>query len=277
MSRSNGRLRTALAPPLWLALVLLLSGAVPAAPAAGQPLALESPNRYCYRWSFLNNTGTDADDLHLRLVGPMGTADASSIPFGAPAAGSGYDPSTNTTTLDFGGATAFNGEVAEIGLCTTEPQLRLAAAGRVPPFVWTSGGSALEPAPLFLGLAWSWQAGNGVRLLVSNGSQQTLTLWSITVVNPSEPLLLEDLTGETIATLPALAVLPEEPVSLAAGASYEVTLTLDTSATKAGPTGNRPLAVSVVASPDEDLGNQVVLNSEALTPLRFFLPLLLKR
>lgn len=280
MSRSRMRLRTALAPPVLLAVLLVMAGAAPAAPAASQPMALAPPYRYCYRWNFLNNTGQDADDLHVRLLGPVGVGDAFSIPFGAPAAGSGYESSTNTTVLNFSGSTAINGQAAEVGLCTAVSSLRLAAVGRLSPFRWTLGGTALTPDPLFLGLSWTWKAEHGLQLLITNDSQQSLIVWSVTVVDPGAPLLLDDLTSEAIDTLPAVAVLPEEPVTLAPGAQYVADLTLlplVAGAAKVDATGNEPLAVAIVASAEDDLGNLVELNSEALTPQLFFLPLLLKQ
>ena len=57
------------------------------------PGVILQPNRYCYNWDFLNNTGDDANGLRIRLAGIQTVTDiytGTLNTFGEPDSGSGY-------------------------------------------------------------------------------------------------------------------------------------------------------------------------------------------
>jgi len=265
--------RTALILSLVLAAVLPASAlTVSAARQAESEAAL--PAQFCHTWDFANYTGEDADDLHIWLHGVRYVSEVyagEGNPFGPPAGTSGYDAELNAYRLDFAGGPALAGDTVRLGACTATPALQLGATSKTPPFYWSLQEAVLEPSPLFAGLSWGWGAG-GLRLTVTNPGTSGLVLWSLDLLTAEAALPLEDLTGDSLATLPALAAAVDEPVVIPAGGSQSFDIA---TAALAGAGG--ALLVELAVSAEDDLDNVAHLYSQAAAPAGVvYLPLMLK-
>ncbi len=260
-------------------LVALLLGAA-GVRAAGAPDAnalAAGPPAYCYSWEFLNNTGQDADGLHIRLQGVQAVTAAyegPGNPFGLPLGSSGYDTGLDAYRLEFGGGPALDGDMVHLGACTDRPVLRLGtAAAPTPPFHWSSDDRVLQPAPLFLGAGWLWAAPGQLRVRVTNDTAAALVLWSFDLLAADGPLNLGDLDGDALASLQVVAMLAPDPLVLPAGAAQS----FDVSAEALGPlTPGRALLLQADFSAEEDLGNGGALYAQLLLPRHIYLPLILR-
>lgn len=281
MNQPSRRRVTAFARPGVLAasvLVLLLGAAgVLSAGALDANARAAGPPAYCYGWEFLNNTGQDADGLHIRLEGVHAITAAyegPGNPFGLPLASSGYDAGLDAYRLEFGGGPALDGDMVHLGACTGRPVLRLGtAAASTPPFYWSAGGRVLQPAPLFLGAGWLWTAPGQLRIRVTNDMAAPLVLWSLDLLAADGPLDLGDLNGDALAALPVVAVLAPDPLVLPAGTAQS----FDVAAEALGPlTPGRALLLQADFSAEEDLGDGGAVYAQMLLPQHIYLPLILR-
>jgi hypothetical protein len=280
----------ALGPPvrLWASLMLLFMAALPAS-AAGQepgtwqqiaaPLAqpqMGQPVSFCYAWDFTNDTGVDADDLHVRLQGVHAVTEVyagADNPFGAPTAASGYDSALDAYHLEFTGATVAPGERVRLGVCTVTPYLLLGMKPAAPlPFYWSVQGSVQQPAPLFVGLSMSSSAGGGVRLGVHNSHATPLVLWSLDLLATGQPFTLEDLNGTSLSGLPVGAMLVADPITIPAGGVQYFDIP-PAGSLAAGGTWLTEMTVTT----EDDLANEAHIYTEALPPpVVVYLPLIFK-
>jgi hypothetical protein len=280
----------ALGPPVCAGLllaVLLWSGSlIPGARAASAPIS-SPPERYCYNWDFLNNTGQDADDLHIRL---QGISQVSAVytgtvnPFGLPDATSGYDAGLGVYNLNFSNGVAYDGDVVHIGLCTDKPALALSQSTTPPPFTWTSQGQPLQPAPLFVGVSWDWQSRTHLRLELHNSQDITLTLWAASLLDPEVPLGLEDLNADVIGMLPAATFLIDDVQMLPPRSSSFFDVFFDPTVVVQAPTPaqlrepRHPYVLQAVVSAEDDSGDVAHMYSQALSPpAKVYWPLILKK
>lgn len=264
---------------LFLALALVVGP--PAATSAG----VDVPDRFCYNWGFLNNTSVDADGLQARLasiqvIGEVYTG--SWNPFGDPLPGSGYNPKTDSYLLAFSGGPAYTGDLVYLGFCTDAAMGRTSSATSAP-LIWQMGGAQATPAPLFLGVRWTWVGLNSVQIQIFNDTPVAMTLLTANLLDPGEALPLGDLTGEITAGLPLLQELLAEPLALPAGSmaafSYPISASAATASGNAAVAtwlSDQPLVLEAVAVADDDPGNQTSLIAQARAPLRYYLPVLLR-
>jgi hypothetical protein len=254
------------------------------------PQAIVDSPRYCYNWDFLNNTGQDANDLHIRLNGIQSISNVYTgvlNPFGAPDASSGYDAGAGVYKLNFSNGTVLNGDMAHIGLCTNQPVLMLPQGPGVPPFTWTLNGQTLSPDPLFAGLAWNWISRTHLRVQLSSDRHVSMTLMALNLLDAGNALELDDLNGNVVGQLQLVSNLAPDPVPLAPGTSsfFDVFLVLS----HAGPSQhvagvpmdsaallepNHPYVLEAVLEAEDDSGNTIHLYSQALSPLQaVYLPI----
>lgn len=251
---------------LYLALVLVIG------PSAATPTRAEAPDRFCYNWGFLNNTPVDADGLRARLasiqtVGEMYTGLWN--PFGAPLPVSGYNPKTDSYLLAFDGGPAYAGDLIYLGFCTGAATVRSAGTGDSP-LTWQVGSQQAAPAPLFLGVRWTWVGRSGVQIQIYNDNPLAITLLTANLLDPGEALPLDDLTQDVVPGLSPLQDLLAEPLALPAGSMATFTYT-------AAPwLADQPLVLEAVAAADDDPGNLTSLIAQARAPLQFYLPVLLR-
>ncbi len=273
-------------------------GALPG--TAGGPAASLQPNRYCYNWDFLNNTGQDVNDLHIRLAGIQNITDVYTGTlnvFGPPDNTSGYDPGTNVYALNFSGNTVNAGDLTHIGICTDQPVLALDPASATPPFTWTVDGNAVNVQPAFAGLTWSWADRTHLQVQLTNDPQLTMTLMSLNVLDAGNQFGLDDLNGDVAAGLPLVSVLAPDPLDLPPGAAntfdvFFAPAPADLAPMPAGLTRrpskalvdtapmlapNHPYVLEAVLADDNDPGNTIHLYSQSLSPLaQVLLPIALR-
>ena len=248
---------------------------------------MAGPSRYCYNWDFLNNTGAEATGLVVRLQGVKAVAEVytgSANPFGAPDAGSGYDGGTGVYTLSFSGGPANAGDTVHIGFCADVPLLRASDNPSLPPFFWKSGTDRIEPAPIFVGVRWTWAGPTSVQIDLFNDGPADLTIMSVNLYDPDQSLALEDLVPGVVDGLSLIDELITEPELLPAGslAASGRALVAVGSAGIASPSaipvfgGNHPLVLEVVAAAADDPGNVAHIYVQALTPTQVYLPIILR-
>jgi hypothetical protein len=263
------------------ALVLVLG------PPAALPAHAGGASPFCYNLDFVNNTAEDATGL-LAKFGAIQRVDEVYTggwnPFGAPTPASGYDPQTDTYTLEFTDGPAYAGDTVHAGLCTDSPVLQRPATGNVPPLAWQAAGGRVTPDPPFVGIRWTWTGPNTAGVELVNQGSADVTLMTVNLLDPGEPLALEDLIPSVVAGLPILDELITEPTPLAAGGieSSRRAFVSGTAAAGAGVFGttasavNRPVVLEVDYQADDDPGNVGHLYVQALTPSRVYLPMVLR-
>ena len=82
-----------------------------------------------------------------------------------------------------------------IGFCTDSALARTGSP--TPPVSWWQGGAQIVPAPLFIGVRWTWVGTDG-QIQLFNDQPGAVTILSATVLDPGADavLALEDLTPE---------------------------------------------------------------------------------
>jgi hypothetical protein len=229
---------------------------------------------YCYAWDFTNDTGEDADDLHIWLQGVRQVTEVyagSENPFGLPTAGSGYNAGLNAYHLEFTGGPAFAGDTVRLGVCTAAPTLRLSATDTTPPFYWSAQGRVLQPAPLFAGLSWEWHTDGSLRLSVHNAGTAPLVLWSLDVLTAEQPLALDDLNDANLSGLAVAAALVTEPITITAGGAH----VFDIAA--AALFGGGAWLAELTITDEDDLAHEAHLFSQAVPPSAvIYMPTFLK-
>jgi len=253
------------------------------------------PNRYCYTWDFLNNTGQDVNELHIRLAGIQtigavytGTLNA----FGDPDGTSGYDSGAGIYQLNFISNTVEAGDLNQIGICADQPVLALDSNTGTPPFSWSVDGTPLAPAPGFAGLTWNWVGRNHLSVQLTNDPQVSMTLLALNVLDAGTPLSLDDLNGTVAADLPLVNELAPDPMDLAPGVSntYDVFFAsappgpfLRSNSAAASSDAapllepNHPYVIEAVLASADDPTNLIHLYSQSLSPLAtLYLPVLLR-
>lgn len=274
MSRTSMLISAAVlaAASLIMLIGLLVNSALARAPTAPvvAPIAFRPPDEYCYAWIFGNNTGYDTNGVRLRLSGLQSISQVYTgtlNPFGDLDPSSGYDAGTNTYRFNFDNGYASDSDQVQLGLCANQPQLRLSNLPSAA--VWLSGTTPLEPAPLFAGIEFDWQARDQVTVTVVNEQALTLTLESAVALQPEVLLPLDDLTSDIAMQLPYVAELITEPLTLPplAAQSFAVQLT----------TLNQPIVFEAHLSTEDDPGNSVHLLAQTMVPgWQVFLPVILR-
>lgn len=223
-----------LGPPLAALLALLLAGLLLAVLLLARSLALPGAAAAqatqpvsCYAWSFINQTGLDADGLDLDLTGIATVTQVytgAANPFGPPA---DANAAGSVLTLSFGGepptTTVGPSDPVQMGVCAP-------GALQGATFTWRSGGADVPPPLVAPRLAWSWPASDTLHLQVTNGSAVSLTLVALDVLDPGADLSLDDLDAAIASVLPLVAQAITEPVDLLPGAGVSATVSLDAGA-----------------------------------------------
>ena len=255
--------------------------------------AVITPNRYCYNWDFVNNTGEDANDLHIQLKGVVTVTNlytGPSNPFGAPDPSSGYNAQAGAYDLNFSNGLVGPGEIAHIGVCSDNPVLVLNDGSGAPPFRWTQDGRTLTPYPLFVGVSWDWLNRRQLHIQLTHDQNVTLTLLSLNLLDATDMLELDDLNESVATQLPLAGVLAEDPVQLAPGGSSFFDVFFGDLGDLAGledPRGlaaaplmepNHPYVLEAVLEAEDDPGNVVRMYSQALAPLAsVYVPITLRQ
>ncbi len=260
---------------LWVGMLPRLQAAagflVRHAPESVDPVT----ERNCYNWDFLNNTGQDPNDLHVRLKGIKNIADVYTgtfNAFGAPDNSSGYNPSAGVYNLNYTGTTVYASDMVHLGICTDSFALRLDQSGGTFPFYWTANQVRVTPDPLFIGVEWGWLGANHLRLHIVNEQNISMTLMALNLLNADSPLTLDDLNNSVVGTLPLAANLAIDPLLLAPhGESF-----FDVFFAPANlPTRDQTFVLEVAAATWDDPGNTVHLYAQALAPpLGRFMPVI---
>lgn len=253
--------------------------------ASTKAAALFAPSRimsgrYCSNWDFLNNTGQDVNDLHVRLKSVRSVTDVYTgtlNPFGAPDNTSGYEAATDVYRLNFSGATIYDSDQVQIGLCTDAPLLRLDASSQSP-FVWTKDNTTVTPNPFFAGLEWNWLDPTHLRIRIVNEQPLTMTLMTLNALDAGNVLALDDLNGDVSSQLPLVSELLSTPMTLAPGADsfFDVFFSASANAARSNRPGsldpNHPYVIEAVMSDANDDGNRVRLYAQSLSLSMSYLP-----
>jgi hypothetical protein len=267
---------------LALVVVLVLG------PPAPLPAQAGGVSPFCYNLDFLNDTGEDATGLLARFGGIQRVDEVYTgawNPFGAPTSASGYDPQTDMYTLEYTGGPAYAGDTVHTGLCTDSPVLQRPATANVPPLAWRTAGGPTAPDPLFVGVRWTWTGPDTAGIELFNQGPADVTLMAVNLLDPGEPLVLEDLVPSVVAGLPLIDELITEPTPLAAGGmpSSRRAFAPGVVTAAAGPFGTtasavgRPVVLQVDFQADDDPGNLGHLHVQALTPsMHVYLPMVLR-
>jgi len=280
MSRTTTLLATALIASLCLVLAI---GAIASARAPTSPpevKAVDSPARpatalsaageTCYSWDFLNNTGQDVNDLHIRLQGVKSLTEVYTGTlnlFGEPDASSGYDAANDSYHLDFTNGIAYDSDKVQLGVCTDRSSLRLGSPS--PAFSWTVTSTQALPDPLFAGLSVNWLDHTHAQIDVFNEQNITLTLWSLSVLDPDQPLPLEDLSDDIAMLLPMASEVVTDPLTLLPSANQTFNVEV--------ASANHPYVIEAVLSAEDDPGNLVHTLVQTLSPpYAVYLPLVWK-
>lgn len=240
-----------------------------------------STERYCSNWDFRNNTGQDVNDLHVRLKSVKNVSDVYTgtlNPFGSPDGTSGYDAGTDTYRLNFSGATVFDSDQIQIGLCTDAPLVRLGQPS--PSFYWTLTGTQVLSNPLFAGLEWNWQSRSYLRVHVVNEQNISMTLMTLNLLDAGNALTLDDLNSDVTNQLPiALEILSDpQPLAPNGDSFFDVFFDVTQPPTRTALLEpNHPYVLEVTLAADDDPGNTAHLLSQGLSPLiPLYLPVIIK-
>jgi hypothetical protein len=238
----------------------------PARPAT----ALSAAGETCYSWDFLNNTGQDVNDLHIRLQGVKSLTEVYTGTlnlFGEPDASSGYDAANDSYHLDFTNGIAYDSDKVQLGVCTDRSSLRLGSPS--PAFSWTVTSTQALPDPLFAGLSVNWLDHTHAQIDVFNEQNITLTLWSLSVLDPDQPLPLEDLSDDIAMLLPMASEVVTDPLTLLPSANQTFNVEV--------ASANHPYVIEAVLSAEDDPGNLVHTLVQTLSPpYAVYLPLVWK-
>jgi hypothetical protein len=280
MSRSIPLLITALIASLLMALIV---GAIAAARAptpspstiraphvANKPAALGDASETCFTWDFLNNTGQDVNDLHIRLKG-IPAIDAvytgTLNPFGEADGTSGYDAGNDTYNLNFSNSTAYGSDKVQLGVCSDRSGLRLGTPA--PAFFWTLTGTQQLPDPLFAGMILNWTDHTHAQLDLYNEQSLTLTLMSLTVLDADQPLPLDDLTDDIATLLPLANDLLPDPIAMGPLSNQAFNVEV--------PVANHYYVIEATLAAEDDPGNVIHVLAQSLAPpYNLYLPLVLK-
>jgi len=239
--------------------------------------ALISSVPSCYTWDFLNNSGLDATGLVIHLKGIPSVTDVYTgvlNPFGAPDPSSGYDSTTDVYSLIFGGGTVPDSGMAQIGICTSQPALRLDTVQ--PAFYWVVPGTTATPDPLFAGLDFNWIDPNHLQVHLYNEQSTPLTLYSFYVLTPIGPLSLDDLNDGVASTLPMVNDQITDPLELAGGANTTSDIFFNQGGVHVA--FGAPIVLEAVLSTQDDSGNSIHLIAQtSQTFAQIYLPLLMKK
>ena len=210
---------------------------------------------YCSNWDFLNSTGQEVNDLHIRLKSvPAVTAVYTGAlnPFGAPST-SGYDAGNDVYIMNFTGVTVSENDRVHIGFCSYTPLLRLGTGGTS--FEWTLDGTPVQPNPLFTGVEWSWATRSHLQVKVVNEQPITMTLMTLQLLSPGPGIALEDLSAPVVDALPMVLDLLPVPQTMGPNAEHVFDAYFD------DPAGVPPDHARILAPPYQYV-LQAVLASE---------------
>lgn len=229
MQRTRTRFTGLLGPPLAALTALLLAGLLLAllllarsASVQGAPAQQAAQAVNCYMWSFMNQTGQDADGLHLDATG-IQTVSAvyagDGNPFGAPAT---VGPAGGGLRLAFTAPPGFPvgpADPLQLGFCAP-------GALQGATFTLRNGNANLPAALQAPGLSWLWTSTSTLGLEVRNAGAVSLTLVAADVLDPGAGISVDELDPSLAAMLPLAAQVISEPVDLLPGASVAAAVSL---------------------------------------------------
>ena len=227
--------------------------------------------RYCYNWDFFNSSGGDATGLQFDIAG-VSQVDATyagvANPFGQPDSTSGYNSTTNVYALNFSNGTAFDGDKVHAGLCTNAAALSMSGAS------WKSNGQTVGDPPHYIGLHFNWLSPGQLRVELTNPLAVTATLMTLNVLQPEQPLALDDLNADVASQLPLFTEAITQPVTLASHGTFVFDLSF---AQMEQLLLDQALVVDVVLSPEDDPDNVTHLVAQTLGQVtRVHAPLVLR-
>lgn len=241
------------------------------APGVSAP-ALVASTPSCYTWDFLNRTGSEASGLVIHLKGIPSITDVYTgvlNPFGAPDASSGYNSTTDVYTLSFSGGVVSESAMVQIGICTSQPALRLDTA--LPAFYWVVSGTPADPAPLFAGLDFNWIDSNHLQVHLYDEQATPITVFSFSALTPFGPLSLDDMNDGVTSTLPIVNDQVSDPLLLAGGASTTFDIFFDQGSKQIAFGG--PIVLEAVLSTQDDPDNSFHLFAQISEPFaQVFVP-----
>jgi hypothetical protein len=162
---------------------------------------------------------------------------------------------------------------AEIGICASQPALRLDTAQ--PSFYWVVSGNPVSPDPLFAGMDFNWVDANHLQVHLYNEQSISVTVLSLAVLLPSGPLSLDDLNDGVVSTLPMASEQVTDPLVLAGGASSSFDVFFAAGGVRV-PLG-MPIVLEAVVSTQDDLGDPIHVIAQTDQPFsELFLPALNK-
>jgi hypothetical protein len=244
------------------------------------------PTRYCYTWQASNDTGQDANGVHVRLqsIAQVSQVYTGTYSYFTPdEIAASYDSGGDVYRLDFTTETVGSGESPLLGLCSDHSTLALAGGGGSP-FYFTVDNVAVQPDPAFIGLDWNWLSRTSLRLGLINPSAVTVTLQTFDFLDPGVKLALEDLNSDVTPALDPVSDLTAGEITLLPpGTTTYFTMQFDSSGTAFLPghapllEPNHPYVVQANFASWDDPDNNLTLISQALSPpAQLFLPIISK-
>lgn len=228
---------------------------------------------YCYNWDIPNNTGQDANDLHIGLQGIKNISDVymgSLNPFGGPDPSSGYNAGVDVYELNFSGAVVPDGGIAHIGFCSDQPVMLPGGFGGLPAHYWTLDGDYIgSPIPL-PALDWWWLADGGVQVGLANGDDaatgETIFVETVELAVADEVLPLDALNGQDLAGVEWVQVPAGELPTLQPGDEFAL---LDLPAGVGGIASPGDVLLVHVAASSDPTGSEAAVNlfSQTIIPI----------
>jgi hypothetical protein len=265
-------------------------GGVLMALAAATPIALPqtvraapsaTQSRFCYSWSFANNTADEVTGLGVSFSDPSGSGGVSDIyggpdnPFEGVTVSSSTNPSnTAVTSIQFISGSLAAGDVARVGFCNNAPN-------GIAPFSW----EGVQPGPRTLGLQWQWGSPRKLTVSLTNTQAETMTVTALWLYEPPQVLETNDLDAGVSSSTQLVANLAEDALSIAPNATetFEVTfgatqaLQAQSISTSFVPTPDQPFILEATYAPEEDLNDEGRMLVQGYSPKASYLPVVLKQ
>ena len=267
---------------LLMALSATLTHALPrtalAAPSATQ-------DRFCYSWSFSNNTADEVSGLTINFTDPSGSGSVSDLYSGPdnPFAGSTLSSSTNPSNTALTSIKLFSGslsagDMARVAFCNNAPN-------GIAPFAWEANGATVQPRPRTLGLQWEWSTPRKLTVRLSNTQAETMTVTALWLYEPPQLLETADLDAHAASSMQLVANLAEDAFSLAPNSTetFEVlfgasqAVQAQTINTAFVPAPDQPFMLEATYAPEEDLNEEGHMLVQGYSPRASYLPVVLRQ
>ena len=267
---------------LLMALSATLQHALPRTALAAQTAAQD---RFCYSWSFSNNTADEVNGLNIAFTDPSGLGSISDIyagpdnPFTSFALSSSTNLSnTAITSLKLISGSLAAGDSARVAFCNNAPN-------GLSPFAWSLDGAKVQPSPRTLGLQWEWRAPRKLKVSLTNTAAETMTLTALWLYEPPQQLETTDLDAQVASSVQLIANLAEDAISLAPNGTetFEVqfgastALQAQTINTAFVPSPDQPFILEATYAPEDDLAEEGRMLVQGYSPLASYLPIVLRQ